>query len=96
MNGKTRMGIETPRLVDAFCTTISVTFKNINFAQTVYLKVDLLKNARFNQEFDVKGLDESVALGSRLMNAFYQHDLLREVRHDDALHPHHFHRPCRW
>jgi hypothetical protein len=96
MNGKTRMGIETSRLVDAFCTTISGTFKNINFAQTVYLKVDLFKNARFNQEFDVKGLDESVALGSRLMNAFYQHDLLREVRHDDALHPHHFHRPCRW
>ena len=77
LGGKTRTGIETPRIVDEMCSTKALASPEINFAKTVYLKVDFLNGARFDPRFDVELMDPSVALGARLMNAFYMHDVLK-------------------
>jgi hypothetical protein len=85
-SGKTRAGIETPRLVNEMCSKISLASPEINFVNAVYLTIDFLNDARFNPQFDVKDMDVSLALGSRLMNAFYNETVLKEIRHDVALH----------
>jgi hypothetical protein len=86
LSGKTRTGMETPRLVDEMCAEVSLASTEVNFVDTVYLQIDFLGNARFDPQFDVEGMDVSVTLGSRLMNAFYEHVTLKEIRHDVALH----------
>jgi hypothetical protein len=86
LSGKTRTGIETPRLVGKMCSEVSLTSTDTKFVKTVYLTIDFSTNAGFNPQFDVTDMDVSIVLGSRLMNAFYKHNVLKEITHDEALH----------
>jgi hypothetical protein len=56
-----------------------------DFAEPVYLKLDFLKDAKFNSQFDRPELSWSKALGARLMNAFCQDNVLKKATHTDAL-----------
>ena len=81
-SGKTRTGIETPRIVKDVCAEIA----GNQFADDpVYLKIDFLNGAKYNPQFDVPGLSYSDALGARLISAFYQGVRLKKVAHDVAL-----------
>ena len=88
-NGKTRAGIETSRLVEEMCSDLSTKGDHngtrFSFAKPVYLFVDFLNGAQYNTIFDVDNLDASVALGARLMYAFYQQDSFKAIKHDQAL-----------
>jgi len=88
-NGKTRAGIETSRLVEEMCSDLSTKGDHngtrFSFAKPVYLFVDFLNGAQYNTIFDVDNLDASVALGTRLMYAFYQQDSFKAIKHDQAL-----------
>jgi hypothetical protein len=66
LSGKTRLGIETPRLVSELRGKLT----SQRFASLVYLKVDFLNDCKFDATFDRDALP-SVALGARLMYAFY-------------------------
>jgi hypothetical protein len=83
-SGKTRIGMETPRLVSESCKEIG----NADFAEPVYLKINFLNDARFNSQFDRPELSLSEALGARLMNAFYEDKvlgILKKATHTAAL-----------
>jgi hypothetical protein len=88
-SGKTRSGIETPRLVEEICSELSTkkdrNGTHVTFAPPVYLLVDFLNGSKFNNTLDPGNWDPSVSLGARLMFAFYQHDHLKPTRHDYAL-----------
>jgi hypothetical protein len=88
-SGKTRMGIETPRLVQEVCTSL----RNQLFAPPVYLKVDFLNGCKYDAVFDTNDVSPSVSLGGRLMYAFYgaAPDLkvigraLKDIPHEEAI-----------
>jgi hypothetical protein len=88
-SGKTRSGTETPRLVEEFCSEMSTkndhTGNRFTFAKPVYLLIDFLAGSKFNKNFDAATWDASVSLGARLMVAFYQHEDLKSIKHDQAL-----------
>lgn len=80
--GKTRTGIETPRIVRKFCAGLA----DHQFAdEPVYLKIDFLNGAKYNPQFDVSDLSYSEALGARLISAFYEGVGLKKVAHNIAL-----------
>ena len=84
-SGKTRTGMETPRIVQNFCEA-ELTRKNVNTAKPVYLRIDFLNGARFNRQFDSPSRSISEALGARLISAFYEKIALQNgVTHDVAL-----------
>jgi hypothetical protein len=68
------------------CSAISLTSPEINFANAVYLPIYMSKSAEFNQQLDVETMDVSMALGARLIDAFYKHDVLKPISHLVALH----------
>jgi hypothetical protein len=88
-SGKTRMGIETPRLVQEVCTALP----NQEFAPPVYLKVDFLNGCAYDAVFDTDSVSPSVSLGGRLMYAFYGATpelkaigrTLKDIPHDEAI-----------
>lgn len=84
-SGKTRTGIETPRIVKDLCAQESKKSETPAFSDPVYLKIDFLSGAKFNAQFDVAGLPYSVALGARLISSFYQGVPLKIVEHETAL-----------
>jgi hypothetical protein len=88
-NGKTRAGIETSRLVEDVCSELSRKRNHrgtrTTFSKPVYLLVDFQNGAKYDSRFDVHNMDPSVALGARLMYAFYQHDPFKAINHDKAL-----------
>jgi hypothetical protein len=88
-SGKTRSGTETPRLVEELCSEMSTkndhTGNRFTFTKPVYLLIDFLNGSRFNEAFDAAAWDASVSLGARLMVAFYQHEDLKSIKHDQAL-----------
>ena len=58
----------------------------LQFSDPVYLKLDFLNGARFNQLFDTLSLSSSESLGARLIKSFYCNNvLLKRATHDDAL-----------
>lgn len=89
MSGKTRAGMETPRLVEELCSKLSARPDNngarLVFTKPVYLLIDFLKTSKVDPIFDAKHQDPSVTLGARLMCAFYKHDTLKAIKHDQAL-----------
>jgi hypothetical protein len=88
-SGKTRMGIETPRLVQEECMSLF----NQHFAPPVYLKVDFLNGCAYDAVFDTVDVSPSVLLGGRLMYAFYgaASELktigrtLKDIPHEEAI-----------
>ncbi|KAL3926898.1 MAG: hypothetical protein SGBAC_013293 [Bacillariaceae sp.] len=78
-SGKTRTGIEAPRIVKKFCASLA---DHRLADEPVYLKIDFLNSAKYNPQFDVPDLSYSEALGARLMSAFYQGVGLKKVRAD--------------
>jgi hypothetical protein len=87
--GKTRTGIETSRLVQEVCSELAMkgdhTGTPVVFAKPVYLSVDFLNGAKYDKKFDVDNADASVALGGRLMHAFYEQNSFTAVKYDQAL-----------
>ena len=69
-SGKTRMGIETPRMVEQACKT-NESVSGLNILKPVYLKIDFLNGCKFDKSFDTPDTSASVALGARLMYAFH-------------------------
>ena len=84
--GKTRSGIETPRIVGRLCEQIESQEKGDRFSNPVYLRIDFLNGARFDSQFDSLTRPPSVALGARLICAFYEESVLHQVDHQVALH----------
>lgn len=89
-SGKTRMGIEAPRLVEHACKTNN-NISGLKILKPVYLKMDFLNGCKFDISFDLDA-SPSVALGARLMYAFHgtPPDLelkgvsLKSITHHDA------------
>ena len=82
-SGKTRTGIETPRLVkEVVCNQVQ---GDKLAKQPVYLRIDFLNGGKFNPQFDGPELSASEALGARLMKAFYTGVILKKTTHTAAL-----------
>ena len=69
-SGKTRMGIETPGIVEQVCKS-NQHLVRLKILKPVYLKMDFLNGCRHDKTFDTPGTTPSVALGARLMYAFH-------------------------
>ena len=90
-SGKTRMGTETPRLIEQACQQ-NENLSALSILKPVYLKMDFLNGCRFDKSFDTRGISASVALGARLMYAFHgtppdMEDTgysLKRITHDQA------------
>ena len=89
LSGKTRSGIETPRLVEELCSKLSThgdeRGTRLEFTKPVYLLIDFMETSKVNPDFDCKHQGASVTLGARLMCAFYKCDTLKVITHDQAL-----------
>jgi hypothetical protein len=89
LSGKTRSGIETPRLVEELCSKLSThgdkRGTRLEFTKPVYLLIDFMQTSKVNPDFDGKHQGASVTLGARLMCAFYKCDTLKVITHDQAL-----------